>query len=128
MQTSYWKGQPVKRARFRDRAELLIRVGNHFIVEQLGSPRYPQSIGHCRCPGGKIEQGEDPVTTLRREFMEEYGLELKEEIKLLFKIQGKRGIVARYVTEGQIAWAGKKDIEEGTSMLLLTDVVPNMWM
>lgn len=111
----------------RHRAEVLLYTDAGYLVERLGSPRYPASVGLLRCPGGKIENGEDPRDTIYREFWEEYGIGLDSVLSLVYQIDGPRGQIVRYTAPAQEHWAGKLDIEEGTSMLVLTNTVPSPW-
>ena len=57
---------------------LAIRPDGRFLV--VSSPKWP---GGWSIPGGKIERGEAQIKALRREFLEETGLELGEVELLL---------------------------------------------
>jgi 8-oxo-dGTP diphosphatase len=112
----------------RDRVEVLAELPAGVIGELLSDPRWPDSIGKVRLPGGKIEEGESPEEAAARELMEEYGLEIQpRDLRLVDTFQGPRGQVVRLSYAGaQPNWLGRRD-DTGTGLLVVTPVVPQPW-
>lgn len=60
------------------RIEAVVTRAGKFLVERLGNSAYPENIGAIRCVGGGPRKGETPRQTLKREFAEEYAIELQD--------------------------------------------------
>ena len=81
------------------------------------SPSAPSRAGEYEYPGGHIERGELPKEAALREVREEAGIRLREdELRLLSKEQGKRGIHYTYLARVGSAPRVKLSFEHDTHM------------
>ena len=117
------------RPAIRNRAEVLLHLGSGgFLVETLADPRWPESIGKTRCPGGKIEEGESAVDTLVRELYEEYDLGVgPESFSFVSRVEGPRGYLVRYEALAPPHWEGRVCSEGGGEVLTRTLALPEPW-
>jgi len=61
----------------RERARVILPTGSgRYLMEEM---LYPPNAGKHRFPGGKVEDGEDPIDTVVRELREETGQELSRD-------------------------------------------------
>ena len=116
----------------RNRVEVLFRLEDgpqgerRYLVEELADPRWPDSIGKLRCPGGKIEQGEDARDALLRELREEWDIVIAQELLSLVGQQaGPRGEIVRYETSIQEDVVGIYSLEGGGERLVVSRYVPD---
>jgi len=112
----------------RNRVEVLLHLGDGFLVERLADPRWPDSIGKTRCPGGKIEEGESPLTALVRELGEEYDLDVVPAMfAFVSRVDGPRGYLTRYAAAAPPTWVGLPCVEGGGEVLVQTRAQPAPW-
>jgi 8-oxo-dGTP pyrophosphatase MutT (NUDIX family) len=112
----------------RNRVEGIMRIKEGFVVERLLDPKYPDSIGMLRCPGGKVEEGESPKEALVRELKEEYDIAI-EEWQLIYKQaeRGSRGWVYRFAIVGPFTAKTGSKSTEGVEELVLHEYIPDPW-
>ena len=116
------------RERTRNRVEVLLRLQGGFLVERLSDPRWPESIGKTRCPGGKIEEGESPMAALVRELYEEYDLDVVPAMfSFVSRVDGPRGYIVRYEAYASPSWEGRVCIEGGGEVLVSAVTPPTPW-
>ncbi len=96
---------------------ILIRKGKDVVLIEKRRPSWMH--GYFNCPGGNVERGETPMAAVRREFLEETGLDIKKwkEYALLkvqdgsvrFFVAHSKGTV-RSMTDEKVAWCPLKKL------------------
>ena len=92
-------------AEYRNAAKAFtIRDGKLLIVKR--EPKNVQTPGIWEIPGGRLEIGEDPVEGLKREMLEETGL----EVEVVQKLAELLDFISRVIAHVIYATAEKRDI------------------